>query len=141
MEKTIDQTWEFKPIGYVRHNHREVPRHWSASNLEGELVIKPEYQAGLVGLKTGDFINVIFVFHQSPPFKKEKILQKPPHSENFFGVFNLCSPLRPNPIGLSVLKVLSINRNLIRVEGVDIFDGSPILDIKPYIAYRIPNSG
>ena len=59
----------------------------------------------------------------------------PPHRTESRGVFSLCSPIRPNPIGMSVLEVLGVERNRIHVKRVDLLDGTPILDIKPYIPY------
>ncbi len=107
-EQMLNRELIFKPIGYVRHQHQDVPRHWSCSDLEGELVINPEWQAGLEGLKAGDLVVVLFFFHLSPPFAAEYLRQKPPHGQDFQGVFSLCSPRRPNPIGLSVVKILDI---------------------------------
>lgn len=49
------------------------------------------------------------------------------------GVFSICSPVRPNPIGLSIVKVVDINKNILTVKHIDMLDGTPILDIKPYI--------
>jgi tRNA (Thr-GGU) A37 N-methylase len=49
------------------------------------------------------------------------------------GVFSICSPVRPNPIGMSVFDVIAVERNLIKVRGIDVLDGTPILDIKPYV--------
>ncbi|RLG12886.1 tRNA (N6-threonylcarbamoyladenosine(37)-N6)-methyltransferase TrmO [Candidatus Pacearchaeota archaeon] len=130
MEKFI-----FKPIGYVRTEAEKVPRHWSISDLEGELVIDEKYKAGLRDIKPGDKIVVIFCFHKSPPFTLDKLIQHPPHKNEFYGVFSTCSPIRPNPIGLSILDVIDIKENIIKVRRIDMFDGTPILDIKPYIAY------
>lgn len=130
------QLYEFKPIGYVRNNAENIPRHWSISEVEGEIVIEPEYKLGLRDIKAGDRIVVLFVFHKSPAFNPEKLIQKPPHLNETKGVFSTCSPHRPNPIGLSVLKVLEVRDNVIKVKGLDIFDGTPVLDIKPYIEYK-----
>jgi len=124
---------EIDPIGFLRTRHRDVPRHWSVSELEGELVIKPEFAEGLAGIKKGDRIAVIFQFHKSPPFTREKLKQTPPHREHRKGVFSICSPKRPNPLGLSVVEVLEIEGNVITVSGIDMLDGTPILDIKPHI--------
>ncbi|HEK85917.1 MAG TPA: tRNA (N6-threonylcarbamoyladenosine(37)-N6)-methyltransferase TrmO [Candidatus Aminicenantes bacterium] len=137
-EKILEQEFVFKPIGYVRHQHSELPRHWSASELEGEIVLRPEYQDGLTGLKPGDLIVVIFGFHLSPPFSLDKLIQKPPHLEEMRGVFSICSPRRPNPLGLSVLKILNIDKNIIKIKGLDMYDGTPVFDIKIYIPYREP---
>lgn len=123
----------FKPIGYVRTKESVIPRHWTISQVEGELVINPEYQKGLRDLKPGDEIVVIFHFHQAPPFTSEHLIQKPPHLGEERGVFSTCSPIRPNPIGLSILKVLEVRENIIKVKGLDMFDGTPILDLKPHV--------
>jgi len=125
----------FNPIGYVHHTHQQVPRHCSVSDLEGELIINPEFKDGLQGLNPGDLIFVIFNFHLSPPFKSENLRQVPPHLLEIKGVFSICSPIRPNPIGLSVVRILDIKENIVRVKGVDMHNGTPILDIKPYNPY------
>ncbi len=135
MEKQSQEEFIFKPIGYVKTSATEIPRHWSYSKVEGELIINPEYKDGLKDIKPGDKIVVLFCFHKSPPFTKDKLIQKPPHKDSPKGVFSLCSPIRPNPIGLSVLDVLDVKDNIIKVKRIDMFDGTPILDIKPFKAY------
>jgi len=126
-----------KPIGYARVSVEKVPRHWTISDVEGELIIDQDYAKGLEDIKPGDRIVVIFHFHKSPPFDRAQHLkQKPPHRNEWLGVFSICSPIRPNPIGLSVLDVISVNDNVIKARRFDMFDGTPILDIKPYIAYE-----
>jgi tRNA-Thr(GGU) m(6)t(6)A37 methyltransferase TsaA len=132
MEK---EEYIFKPIGYVKTSATSIPRHWSYSDVEGEIILDPEYKEGLKDIKLGDKIVVLFCFHKSPSFTKDKLIQKPPHRDNPTGVFNTCSPIRPNPIGLSVLEVLDIKENIIKVKRIDMFDGTPIFDIKPYKAY------
>ncbi|MEJ5300208.1 MAG: SAM-dependent methyltransferase [Thermodesulforhabdaceae bacterium] len=127
-----------KPIGYAKVAVDKVPRHWTVSEVEGELVIDPIYTKGLEDIKPGDRIVVLFHFHKSSPFDPAQHLkQKPPHRGEWLGVFSICSPIRPNPIGLSVLDVISVNGNVIRAKRFDMLDGTPILDIKPYIAYEI----
>lgn len=121
------------PIGRVRHGTPSVPRHWSVSDVEGELVLDPEYADGLKDVTPGSRIIVLFHFHKSPPFGFEHLTQVPPHGEERIGVFSICSPHRPNPIGLSVLEVLGVKGRAVRVRGLDMFDGTPVLDIKPYI--------
>jgi len=129
----------FKPIGYVRTKVSLVPRHWSRSEVEGEIIIEPQYQEGLRDIHRGEKLVVIFCFHQSPPFSPDKLIQKPPHREEALGVFSTCSPVRPNPIGLSVLDVVAVSGNIIQVRRIDMIDGTPVLDLKPYVAYS--NSG
>ncbi len=123
-----------KSIGTLRTTSQEVPRHWTVSELEGTLHIDPEYQEGLKDIAPGQQIVVLFHFHKSPPFDSSMLIQTPPHRKGErVGVFSICSPRRPNPIGLSVLEVLQVQGSTIRVKGVDTFDGTPILDIKPFV--------
>lgn len=122
-----------KPIGTVKTGAKEIPRHWTVSNVEGKLVIEKEYEKGLQDIREGQRIVVIFLFHKSPLFSYPYLIQQPPHSGKQKGVFSICSPIRPNPVGLSVLEVLKVEKNIIFVRGIDMLDGTPILDIKPYI--------
>ena len=122
----------FTPIGTVHTSARELPRHWSVSEVEGWLEILPQYEAGLADMGAGQKIVVLFHFHQSPPFSSGMLRQTPHHRNKTLGVFSICSPRRPNAIGLSVLEVLDRKGGRIRVRGLDMFDGTPILDIKPH---------
>ena len=122
-----------EPIGFVRTEAKQVPRHWSLSQVEGTLVIDKMYLRGLKDIRRDQRIVVIFHFHRSPKFTSSFLTQKPPHHEDEVGVFSICSPLRPNPIGMSVLEVLEREANHIAVKGLDMEDGTPILDIKPLV--------
>ena len=130
------EEYRFNPIGYVKTKAKSLPRHWTISDIEGQIIINPEYNDGLKGIKAGDKIVVIFYFHKSPPFTYDKLIQKPAHINEQRGVFSICSPHRPNPIGLSVLEVVDIFDNVIKVRRIDMLDGTPVLDIKPYIEYK-----
>lgn len=127
---------EFKPLGFVRVDAEDVPRHWRRSELEGDLVIYEEYAEGLADIEPGQRIVVIFNFHRSPEFSDRLLQQTPPHSDKRTGIFSICSPVRPNPVGMSVLKVLGVEGATVRVRGLDMLDGTPILDIKPHIEVR-----
>ena len=131
--KNQDHPIEMFPIGKVMVDSEEVPRHWSVSDLEGLLVIDRQYTRGLQDLRPGQRITVIFQFHRSPAFTTEALAQTPPHSDREMGVFSICSPLRPNPLGSSVLEILEIRKNSLRVRGLDMLNETPILDIKPHI--------
>jgi tRNA-Thr(GGU) m(6)t(6)A37 methyltransferase TsaA len=120
-------------IGTAHTDAASIPRHWTVSDVEGTLVIDPAYSEGLSDIAGGQRIVVLFHFHQSPPFSKDLLKQTPPHREQPLGVFSICSPRRPNPIGLSVLEVLARDQNVLRVRGMDMLDGTPILDIKPFV--------
>ncbi len=124
---------EMEPIGFVHTEARKVPRNWTVSEVEGTLVVSKKYLPGLKDIKAGQHIVVIFHFHRSPKFTARSLTQTPPHRKKKLGVFSICSPLRPNPIGMSILQVLKVKGNIIHVRGLDMLNGTPILDIKPHI--------
>ncbi len=132
---------ELTPIGFVRVEAEEVPRSWRRSELEGTLIIDEEYVEGLADMEPGQRIVVIFNFHRSPAFSAELLRQTPPHTGKKTGIFSICSPVRPNPIGMSVLEVLGVEGANVGVKGLDMHDGTPILDIKPYIADKRDRTG
>lgn len=124
---------EFKPIGYVKTDTEKVPRHWTVSDVEGSLIIEDQYREGLTDIKPGEKIVVLFHFHKSQDFDSNFLRRKPPHHNEIKGVFSICSPVRPNPIGLSVLEVLEVKGTEICVKGLDMINNTPILDIKPHV--------
>ena len=127
-----------KPIGYVRTSAEQIPRHWSISREEGDLVIHEAYREGLRDIAPGQRVVVLFHFDRSPAFTSEHLVQTPPRRQVPTGVFSTCSPIRPNPIGFSVLEVLHREGLVIRVRGIDMLDGTPLLDIKPHIESSEP---
>lgn len=127
-------TRNISPIGVFHTNETNIPRHWSVSEVEGRIEIDPVYAEGLKDITVGQKIIVLFYFHKSPQFESRHLVQSPPHKKVPMGVFSICSPLRPNPIGLSVLSVLSVSGNILTVKHADMIDGTPVLDIKPHIA-------
>jgi tRNA-Thr(GGU) m(6)t(6)A37 methyltransferase TsaA len=131
--KEDNMTIEMEPIGFVSTDAKEIPRSWTVSDVEGALVINESYLEGLRDIQPGQRIYVIFHFHKSPNFTLRFMRVKRPIDEQELGVFSTHSPFRPNPIGLSLLEVLGIDGNVIRVKGLDMLDGTPILDIKPEV--------
>lgn len=125
-----------KAIGYVQTEADSVPHFWDVSQVEGTLVINEEYKDGLKGLAPGKRIFVIFQFHRSPPFGLTQIQQLPRQGNEKRGVFALSTPVRPNPLGLSVVEIIEIKDRYVRVRGLDMVDGTPILDIKPYAGVK-----
>ena len=125
---------EMEPIGKVHTQATDIPRSWTVSEVEGELIIDKKYMQGIKDIHPGEKIVVIFNFHRSRPFNPEDLAQHPrgDHERQKKGVFSICSPHRPNPIGMSVLTVTAVKENIISVKGLDMIDGTPILDIKPY---------
>ena len=124
---------KMESIGFVQTDAEKIPRHWSVSDEEGTLVIDEKYLHGLKDIRAGQRIVVIFHFHRSQEFTSKFLSQTPPNREEQLGVFSICSPIRPNPIGMSVLEVLRREDNVIYVKGLDMQDGTPVLDIKPHV--------
>jgi len=96
----------------------------------GEVEIFPEFRAGLQNLDGFSKIFLIYHLHQIRETKLEVI---PYLDEQTRGVFATRAPSRPNPIGLSLVDLLAINDGVLQVDGLDILDGTPLLDIKPFI--------
>ena len=124
---------ELRPIGFVRTDAEDLPRHWSVSDVEGTLVIDEEYSEGLRDIEAGQRIVVIFHFHRSPQLSPDLLRQTSGQDGRETGVFSICSPVRPNPIGMSVVEVLGTRGASIDVRKLDMLDGTPILDIKPCV--------
>jgi tRNA (adenine37-N6)-methyltransferase len=122
---------EMNPIGYVSTDAKEIPRSWKVSDVEGDLVIDEFYKDGMREIEPGQKVFVFFNFHKSPEFSEKFMRIKPPIYDRRVGVFFCHSPFRPNPLGMSLLEVIGINGTTLHVKGLDIMDGTPILDIKP----------
>jgi len=124
---------DIKPIGFFYTDTEKIPRHWTVSDASGVICLEKEYTKAARDIKVGQNIIVIFIFDKSRGFTKDDLLQTPLHKNKKMGVFSICSPVRPNPIGMSVLNVFAINGNKISVNGIDMLNGTPIIDIKPHI--------
>jgi len=98
--------------------------------VESRIILRPELTTGLQGLVAGQPIMVIFHLHLSRGYE---LLQHPRGdvSQPLRGVFALRSPHRPNPIGVSVVELLAVEGNVLRVRGLDAVNSTPVLDIKP----------
>jgi tRNA-Thr(GGU) m(6)t(6)A37 methyltransferase TsaA len=129
-----------RPIGFVRSPYSEtaqVPKGFGAQHeAEGTIEILPEYELGLTDIEGFSHLYVIWVFDRSDGCE---LLGTPPTDTTPHGVFATRSPRRPNPIGLTVLKLVRRDGPKLQVVGVDMLDGTPILDIKPYLS-NIPES-
>ncbi len=129
------ETMSFLPIGYVRSPHSEtaqVPKGLGAEHTaEGVLEIREDLEAGLSDIEGFSHLYVIWAFHRSTEVSLYGLC---PADDRPHGVFATRSPLRPNPIGLTVVELLGRNGRQLRVRGVDMLDGTPILDIKPYLS-------
>lgn len=126
----------YEPIGVVRSPFRE-PRGTpiqppAAAGVEGTVEINPALVDGLKDLDGFSHVILIYHFHLS---KSSSSQVKPFMDDEPHGVFAMRGPSRPNPIGLSVVRLMGIEGNLLRIKDVDIVDGSPLLDIKPYVPH------
>ena len=124
-----------RPIGYVRSAYtevREIPMGLGAKHeAEGTLEIQPEFEPGLLDIEGFSHLYVIWAFDRSEGCN---LVVTPPSDDRPHGVFATRSPRRPNPIGLTVVQLMSREGPALGVRGIDMLDGTPILDIKPYLS-------
>lgn len=129
-----------REIGVVRSPYREasqVPRGPGAKHeAEGVLEIDRDLEAGLTDIEGFSHLFVIWEFDRSPrvELRGEDLLASPPSDNRQHGVFATRSPRRPNPIGLTVVELLRRDGVELHVRGVDMLDGTPVLDLKPYLS-------
>jgi tRNA-Thr(GGU) m(6)t(6)A37 methyltransferase TsaA len=128
-------TISFRPIGVVQSPYKttkEIPKGFGVKHeAEGVLQIEQEFEAGLTDIEGFSHLFVIWNFDRSEGFE---LLGTPPIDDRPHGVFATRSPRRPNPIGLTVVELLRREGCNLQVRGVDMLDGTPILDIKPYLS-------
>jgi len=125
--------YKMKPIGVIHTpftKKENTPIQASRSNVIGQVEVFPEYVVGLDDIDGISHIYLIYIFHKS---KGYSLSVKPFLDSNLRGLFSTRYPARPNQIGLSIVHLLSRQENMLEVEGVDVLDGTPLLDIKPYI--------
>jgi len=124
-----------RPIGFVSSPYKatsEIPKGLGAKHeAEGTLNILPEFEQGLTDIEGISHLFVIWEFDRSEGFA---LVGTPPCDDRPHGVFATRSPYRPNPIGLTVVELLRREGPVLHVRGVDMLDGTPILDIKPYLS-------
>ena len=129
-----------RPIGFVRTaftNTADIPKGLGAKHVaEGTIEIEPEFEAGLQDIEGFSHLYVIWVFDRS---ERSDLVAHPPSDDRPHGVFATRSPERPNPIGLSVVELLGRDGPRLGVRGVDMLDGTPVLDLKPYLS-NVPDS-
>lgn len=124
-----------QPIGFVRSPFKDtaaIPKGLGAKHLaEGALDILPAFAAGLTDIEGYSHLIVLWAFDRSDGFD---LLVTPPSDDRPHGIFTTRAPRRPNPIGLTVVELLGRDGGVLRVRGIDMLDGTPILDIKPYLS-------
>jgi tRNA-Thr(GGU) m(6)t(6)A37 methyltransferase TsaA len=128
-------TFEVHPIGTVKCPVNEMSQgNWAA--VESEIHLDSEYAPGLKGLEGFSHILVLFFLDRARGFDPGKqLLRRPRGMEDIqaVGVFAQRTKFRPNPIGVTAVTLLEIRDNIVRVRGLDALDGTPVLDIKPYM--------
>jgi len=125
---------KYKPIGVV-HSLFKQPKGTpiqpaGAKNIDGTIELFPEYAEGLEDLEGFSHIFLIYHFHLS---KGAPLKVRPYMDSEVHGVFAMRGPGRPNPIGISVVRLVKIEENILYIQDVDVVDGTPLLDIKPYV--------
>ena len=124
---------KLQPIGIVRNSINERGwRDWG--KIVSEIVIQERWSKALEGIEDFSHIFVLFWMHGIDPEERNRVKTHPRSRLDLplVGIFATCSPARPNPIGVSVVRLLERNGNLLRVKGLDALDGTPVIDIKPY---------
>ncbi len=126
----------YKPIGVIRSPFKEPPgtpiQPPAAADVEGTVELDPVYVDGLKDLDGFSHIMLVYHFHLSKP---SPLRVKPFMDDEAHGVFAMRGPSRPNAIGLSVVRLDGIEGHILRIRDVDIVDGTPLLDIKPYVPH------
>ena len=130
-----------EPIGIIHtpfKHKNDTPVQSSRSSVIGRIEVFKKYEEGLCDIDGFSHIVLIFRFHKSRGYR---LKLKPFLDNNLRGVFTTRAPRRPNQLGVSIVKLLKRRRNMLTVEGVDMLNGTPLLDIKPYIPTSDPKRG
>jgi tRNA-Thr(GGU) m(6)t(6)A37 methyltransferase TsaA len=123
-----------KAIGIIHtplKEKKDAPIQSSRSDISGMVEVYPEYLEGLDGIEDFSHIYLIYGFHRSE--KASSLMIQPFLDDQLHGIFTTRFPNRPNPIGLSVVQITGRRLNVLSFNGADMLDGTPLLDIKPYI--------
>lgn len=127
----MDMEITLSPIGTVRNRHDRVSKIGRSNAGRSRISVLPEYAEGLYRLEESEYLDIIFYFHRSDGYR---LICKTPHW-GVRGVFACRSPFRPVPLGLTTVKLLSVEGKEIIVEGLDALNGTPVLDIKPHVDF------
>jgi tRNA-Thr(GGU) m(6)t(6)A37 methyltransferase TsaA len=128
------QEIRYRPIGIIHSPFKKVDgmpiQPSGALGIKGTVELFTEYSTGLKDMDGFSHIILIYHFHLSRGYALET---SPFMEEETHGIFAMRAPARPNPIGISVVRLVGIEDNILHIEDVDIVDGTPLLDIKPYV--------
>jgi tRNA-Thr(GGU) m(6)t(6)A37 methyltransferase TsaA len=122
-----------KPIGYIRSEHQKAEdtpiQPVCCPECQGRVEVLPEFADGLTGLEGFSHIILLYWLNRAKP---PELLVKPFLEDKLHGIFATRAPRRPNPIGLSIVSLISRDGTTLHIGGVDIIDNTPLIDIKPY---------
>ncbi len=133
-ENILQESVSLTPIGRVI-NGVEYPSDVKWKNIVSEVVIAPQLAEALDGIEDFSHIVIVFYLHKVNENRRSLLKVHPGGREELplVGVFATRSPVRPNPIGITEVKLLERRGNILKVLGLDAYDGTPVLDIKPYL--------
>lgn len=140
----MPESFAVEPIGIVQNSVKEL-RRGGWESLESTIVVEDRWAGALDGLERFSHIFVIYWMHRVSGDLRATITHVHPRGDPQIplqGVFATRSPVRPNPLGLRVVGLLERKGNVLRVRGLDAIDGTPVLDLKPYLFYydAVPES-
>lgn len=128
-----------QPIGVVHspfQDRQGIPRQSvGAWDFEGTIEVYEDFESGLTDIEGFSHLQIIFHFNQ---IQETSLIAHPPWDDKPHGVFATRSPYRPNGLGISVVQLQTREENLLRIRGIDMANGSPVLDIKPYVPQLNP---
>jgi tRNA-Thr(GGU) m(6)t(6)A37 methyltransferase TsaA len=122
-----------KPIGEIHSpftDRSQTPIQPTRSQAVGQVEVYPEFAGGLQDIEGFSHVILLYAFHQSEGYS---LRVKPFLDDQLRGLFATRHPCRPNPIGFSIVRLIARHDNVLEIEGVDVLDGTPLLDIKPYV--------
>ena len=127
--------WRFEPIGYIRSAYKdraEIPKGLGAEHrAEGILQVLSPFEKGLTDIEGFSHLYILWIFDRAKGFD---LIATPPSDNKPHGVFATRSPQRPNPIALTVVELLKREGRKLHLRGIDMLDGTPVVDIKPYLS-------
>ncbi|WP_292391182.1 tRNA (N6-threonylcarbamoyladenosine(37)-N6)-methyltransferase TrmO [Methanosarcina sp. UBA5] len=126
----VSERIEMIPVGYVENDYLEPVYNEEVYNKVSKIVLKKEFIDGLYRIEDFEKLYILFYFSKS---KGYKLIHRRRYDGEISGVFASRSPYRPNGIGLTIVELLKVEDNVLHLKGLDAINGTPVLDIKPYI--------
>ena len=125
--------FSIRPIGIIHSpftDKKDTPIQPTRSSAMGTVEVYAEFAEGLLDIEGFSHLILLYAFHCSQGYS---LTVKPFLDDELHGLFATRYPCRPNPIGLSIVRLLARENHILKIEGVDVLDGTPLLDIKPYV--------